>query len=516
MKTPDISNPMKKNMIGQLFMIGISGDTLTREEEKFISENNIGFIILFSRNTKDTTKVKALTKHIHKLGTIKPLIFIDQEGGPVVRFGEKTSTFISHMGLAATGKPEYARFTGKIIGYEMNSMGIDGIFAPVLDVNTEKNNPVIGIRSFSDNKRIVSKFGASFINGLREGGVIPCPKHFPGHGNTSEDSHLTLPVTDISEKELIRTHIHPYKKAFSSGVDAIMTAHVIYSSIDNNPGTFSPLFLKYLLRDNLNFNGVVFSDCLEMSAIKENYSHEEIIEKGVGAGIDIFSVSHSIDFAKKLISSIKNIIKTNSNALLNINKSYERIMKLKEKSAEISYKSNFSLRDHLEMEQKIAARSITVLKKSKGVLPLNPDKDIMIINMRKSGRSTNFSDGKTMMSFKSIIEKKFKHFKIVNPDKITDWGNFKKMVRVSSNVILINYSFGGKEDIESEDFIKKIIGIRKNIILVAAENPYILRNFKEISLKIATFGSRRIQIEALIDLLAGSIKSTGKFPVKLF
>ena len=192
--------PDLKDRVGQLFMIGIKDEFLSAEEREFICSNNIGFIILFSRNYSSKDQLVKLTSEIHDLCDTPPFIFIDQEGGPIVRLGEDGSTMISHMGLAATGKKRNARRAGSIIGKEMRALGIDGVFAPVLDVNSHKENPVIGIRSFSDDPDVVAEYGSEFFQGLKKEKILGCGKHFPGHGHTIKDSHLEIPESAIDDK----------------------------------------------------------------------------------------------------------------------------------------------------------------------------------------------------------------------------------------------------------------------------------------------------------------------------
>lgn len=513
---PDPTRPELSELLGQMFMIGISGESLTPKEERFISDFNIGFVILFSRNTKDPDKVKTLTDSIHRLGRYNPLIFIDQEGGPVVRFGEKASTFISHMGLAATGKRSYSKIAGKIIGMEMRSLGIDGVFAPCLDVNSRKNNPVIGIRSFSDNSEIVAKFGLKFIDGLKRGGVIPCPKHFPGHGDTIEDSHFTLPESKISIENLKNTHIFPFKKAIGRGVKAVMTAHVLYSSIDKNPGTFSHRFLTSILRNELQFKGIIFSDCLEMDAIKEEFTPSEIVSRGINAGIDVFSVSHSPGFARELIEILKKNSENDEDYAERISDSVNRIISLKRSFKKRSGYNKVLLRKNINTERKIARRSLTVVKNIKGIIPLNTSEKLLVINMKKTSRSTDFSVSGETVSLKTIIEKRFEHYEILNiADNFSLSGHWREEIRSAKNCVIINYSSRFKAGNDEKKLVDQILNIRKNIVVVAADSPYILEHFNSVPVMIATYGSRVVQIEALFDILSGACIPKGHFPVKI-
>ena len=289
-----------KEKIGQLFMIGFYGKELPEKVENFIINNNIGFVILFSRNIESGLQVVKLTNKIHSIGKVTPFLYTDQEGGTVVQFKEMAATVISHMGIAATYNKKNARIAGEIIGKEMNALGIDGVFAPVLDVIFEENNPIIGIRSFSDEPDIVINFAKEFLFGLNEEGVTACGKHYPGHGGTTKDSHLEIPETYISSEYFLHYCFKPFAELAKIKIDSIMSSHVLFPNISNAIATFSPYFIDELLRKKTGYNGVVFSDCVEMKAIKDNFSPEEIVKNSINAGIDVMVASHDFDFQKEL------------------------------------------------------------------------------------------------------------------------------------------------------------------------------------------------------------------------
>ena len=176
--------------IGQLFLIGFLGDKLPQPVSEFIHQANIGFIILFARNIKNVNQIVHLTNDIHTCASISPFICTDQEGGTVVQFKELAATVISPMGMTATGDLNCARLAGELIGQEMDALGVDGVLAPVLDVNINEENSIIGIRSFSDDPERVVSFAAKFCEGISGQNIATCGKHYPGHGSTTEDSHL--------------------------------------------------------------------------------------------------------------------------------------------------------------------------------------------------------------------------------------------------------------------------------------------------------------------------------------
>ncbi len=503
---------------GTKFMAGISGKQLTKEEAEFIKKYGIGFIILFSRNLTGPMQTAELTEQIHALNRKNPpFIFIDQEGGPVIRFNESAATVVSHMGIAATGDPFSSYSAGKIIGDELSSMGIDGVFAPVLDVNSEKANPVIGIRSFSDKKRIVAKFGNEFIRGVKESGVIACAKHFPGHGSTREDSHLALPSTALSKNRLIKTHLFPFNAVIKSGVEALMTAHVIYEKFDNKPATFSSEINKKILRDKLKFNGVLFSDCLEMAAISENFNLREIVELSVNAGVDVMSVSHSQGKIETMFEYLSELIKKNSVVKENINTSLMRIARLKKREVNTPDKSFPEARPNIEMERNIAEKSVTLFSDPQNLIPINKDSKIKILVFRGVKRTTNHGSEVDKYPHKKLLGKFFpeSEFEII-PTGYKGESLIPAVTDPAGKVlIVIDHSGGGRIDSERVNLLDDLVKRDMKIIFIAAESPYILGKINPSITKIATYGSRMIQMEAMLKVIFGKIEAKGRLPVKL-
>ncbi|MEN8154664.1 MAG: beta-N-acetylhexosaminidase [Acidobacteriota bacterium] len=510
--------------IGQLFLIGIGGEYLTKDEENFIAENNIGFVILFSRNISSPEQVRSLTDHIHSLGKIRPLIFIDQEGGLVIRLGETGSTVISHMGLAATGEKINGKKAASIIGGEMKSLGIDGVFAPVLDVNSEKNNPVIGIRAFSDIPEIVADYGIEFAEGLREEKIIPCGKHYPGHGYVSSDSHLEIPQSEIDIHYLFKINLHPFKKLFDKNIEAIMSAHVFYPEINDEIGTFSQYFTEELLREELGFEGVVFSDCLEMNAVKDNYTEVEILDKILSGGVDVMSISKSLELQKKLYKLLMNKIKNHEIPEGKIESSLERIIRLKEQympaEEKKETKNDLKLRVRLKEEIILAEKSITMLRNDLKAVPIPKEKSCLIIDLKKRKHSTDFSTGSSDNRLKDIADKYLVNHKILEMGQIgTGTANDKdekilQKLKKFDHVIIFDFSFSPEMQ-EKKGVINKILSIRKDAILVASESPYIIADFPEAKTILLTYGSRDVQMDALFKILTGEKRPKGKLPVNI-
>ncbi|MCR5182663.1 MAG: hypothetical protein K6D56_06535, partial [Clostridia bacterium] len=249
-----------------------------------LSRRGFGGIILFAENAESTGQITRLIDQMQtaNAGSNNPgqlLMGVDQEGGMIYRLSTGTK-FSGNMGLAATGNPENARTAGEIIGKELKAVGFNFDLAPVLDVNNNPSNPVINLRSFSDDPDTVAAFGKAFMEGLHSGGVAASLKHFPGHGNTSTDSHTGFPKIDGTYEELAAAELVPFRACTDSGADAVMTAHIQYPGIETNtytsissgqqvclPATLSKTIITDILRGKMGFEGVVITDAMNMDAI---------------------------------------------------------------------------------------------------------------------------------------------------------------------------------------------------------------------------------------------------------
>lgn len=288
-------------------MVGLPGPALDRTTRSFLKANAIGGVVLFRRNVGDVPTLQTLTADLHAVHPERPiLVAIDQEGGRVSRL---TAPFTQFPPAAVVGKassPHLAYRQGVAMGEELRTVGVDIDFAPVLDVNTNPANPVIGDRSFGDHPRLVSRLGISLAHGLQRAGVVPCGKHFPGHGDTDLDSHFELPVVRRDLGDLERTELFPFRRAIQSGLEALMTAHVVFTALDPaRPATLSRPILTELLRDRLRFRGVVFSDDMEMKAIAGSLGPAEAAIQAIEAGVDCVLFCEKPELAEAAIQGLE-------------------------------------------------------------------------------------------------------------------------------------------------------------------------------------------------------------------
>lgn len=275
--------------VGQLFMIFFTGSEVSPHLKQMIQSCQVGGIILYSiaGNLRNLEQIRELVGQAQGLSQIPLLVSIDQEGGSVVRLPTPATHFPSAMMLGATGSPDLADEMARATAQELLALGINVNFAPVVDVNSNPANPIIGNRAFGSDPVLVSELGLAAIRGYQQSGVIPCPKHFPGHGDTDQDSHLSLPTIHRSLAQLEAIDWIPFRGAIEAGVELIMTAHVRIPALADKPATLSPEIIQTWLRHHLGFGGVIITDSLTMGALAQTYSPPQAAVMAFWAGCDI-------------------------------------------------------------------------------------------------------------------------------------------------------------------------------------------------------------------------------------
>ena len=286
-----------RSTIASPLWVGFEGTSLPAELSRWLAKGRVGGVVLYARNIESPAQVRDLCRAIRSSagrGIPLPLIAVDQEGGRVARFKEPPFTRFPPAracSLFCCRNESVAEAVGAATAAELRAVGIDIDFAPVLDVDSNPRNPVIGDRAFSDNPGAAASMGIAFAKGLLSRGILPVGKHFPGHGDTSADSHKELPVVRAGRETLLRRELFPFRRAARAGIPALMTAHVVYPALDRAlPATLSRKILHDLLRERMRFRGTVFSDALEMKAIADRYGLGEAAVLAVAAGCDVVLV----------------------------------------------------------------------------------------------------------------------------------------------------------------------------------------------------------------------------------
>lgn len=514
--------------VGQMIVAGFQGTEIDEHIKTLIEDYHIGNVILFARNFKNIEQLYKLNMDLQKLALkengIPLFITTDQEGGMVMRITQGGTYFSGNMALSAGGEKEDAYLQGKYCGEELKALGIDMNLAPVLDVNNNPNNPVIGVRSYGEDPNRVADFGEAYVKGLQESGVIATGKHFPGHGDTCVDSHLDLNVVNYDTKRIENVEIVPFIRAIEGGIAAIMSAHIVFSAYEPNglPATLSHSILTGLLREKLGFAGLIMTDCMEMKAIDTYFGTENAAEMSVRAGADMICVSHTLE---KQINSYKNILKSVGNGKISIdriNESFNRIIKFKEKfSAHSFMNSNFkeaekiiSNNKHKEFAKKISENSITIIKND-GMLPLNYKEKVLFISSNPVAL-TGADDTIKKNQIGEHIKNSFPEFSYetinIKPSKV-EIERYKTMSKNYDKVVLCTYNANLNQ--EQVVLAKDIYMSNKKLIVIAMRNPYDINELSFAPGLILTYEYTPLSMESVAELLQEKIEGKGVCPVTL-
>ena len=330
-----IDNMTLQEKIGQLLIVGFDGITLDDNITNLIRNKYIGGVIFFRNNIDSLTGVVNLVnqfKEINRGNKVPLFISVDEEGGVVSRVPQEFKKLPSASYVGSFNSEEICYKEGEIIANELKLMGYNMDYAPVLDILSNSQNTVIGNRAFGEISEVVSNLAVEVMKGIQDNEVIPVVKHFPGHGDTTLDSHYGLPLVEKTLDELKSLEFIPFENAIKNGADAIMISHILLKNVDSeNPATMSKVIVSNILRESMGFKGVVITDDMTMGAITQNYDIGEASVKAIEAGVDIVLVCHGYDNEMKVINSIEEAVASEVISEERINESVYRILYLKDK-----------------------------------------------------------------------------------------------------------------------------------------------------------------------------------------
>lgn len=327
--------------ISQLFMVGFSGIDADEQLLPLIEQYKLTSFILFKKSVASAEGLRSMISHAksraRSLG-LPPLLFAaDEEGGLISPIGDVVGRLPSPMALAAGRSSDRARRAAELVGERIVNLGVDLVLSPVLDVNCEPSNPVIGTRSFGDDPNVVADMGTAVMEGYRSAGLACCAKHFPGHGGTTEDSHKTLPADRSSAAEMSARDLVPFRRAFERKVDAVMTAHVAYPELDAGavrPSTLSREIQTGLLRGEMGFAGALISDSMEMMGLAESMPPEQACLEALRAGVDLF-ICVDPDLALRCLSRLESALAEGKLSMEILDRALARVNALKSATGEL-------------------------------------------------------------------------------------------------------------------------------------------------------------------------------------
>ncbi|MDD3348235.1 MAG: glycoside hydrolase family 3 N-terminal domain-containing protein [Bacilli bacterium] len=512
--------------IGQMLIFSYNGTSLTTDASNAISQYKLGNFIHMGYNVPDGITAGLFTTELQNkiVATTKipGFICIDQEGGRVARLVNGGTRFIGNMAIAATNNPENAYLVGEATGEELRNYGINFDLAPVLDVNNNPNNPVINNRSYSDNAITVSLFGQQMIAGLAESNVMGCAKHFPGHGNTSTDSHTSLPKITSTKEDLYAIELAPFISAIASGIDAIMTTHIIFSAIDKEyPATLSRAVLTDLLRDELGYQGIIVTDGMEMKAIADNYGVAQAAVLAVKAGADMLAYT-TMNNPITAHQAIKEAVINGEISEARINDSVRRILLKKVKYNLFDHYlpsddyQNYDLSAHQALNLAIAQQAVTVhlgdfsgLDQTKTTLILST-KASLTLEPNLSGSDNSFGS----IASKYLRAEGFTKCDYLDISSLTT-ARVTELIQIAEGYQQVVIAIGDATSTQI-NLVNQISSKKDDLLVIGLNLPYDINKYAAtVNHYLCIYEYSPIMVDALKRLLNGEYSPMGKTPIVL-
>ena len=541
--------------VGQLISVGVNATFLNQDSDAFrslkhqIEDNKVGGVILFRGPVYESV---ILVNRMQQLARYPLLVSADLESGAGMRF-EDTVNFPWNMAVGATGNPEYARRQGEITAREARALGVQQIFAPVVDVNNNAANPVINVRSYGENPADVARFAAAFTEGAQNAGAIATAKHFPGHGDTDVDSHRGLPEINVSRERLNTVEFVPFKATVDAGVGAVMVGHIALPQIDATavkplpdnlrskpvdtdqngeiidakaamPATMSPV-IGNILRKDLKFNGMIVTDALSMSGLTIYFTPEEAAVRALEADADMLLKPADVD------ASFRGVLQAVKSARISeqrVEESARRILAakydlglVKERLIPIdSLDRLVSSKDVTALATEIAEHAITLVRDEDKLVPLKPGTRIFNLAV------TNGDDRTTIAKpFTSALKNAGVKVETVVLDERSTPAEMRKAADGAKSADVVIASLYGKVRSGKESSVglpepgrvvlKQLISEKKAIVGISFGNPYLLLNFNGLRTYIVTYGDMPALQQAAARALLGQIDVVGRLPISL-
>lgn len=500
--------------VGQLMIVGLAGKQADKTIREHIGQRFIGGVTLFNRNIQSPQQVAQLTNELQRLAQatkrqIPLFIAVDQEGGWVTRLKKGATILPGNMALGATDSTELAERAGEITAIELSAVGINLNFAPVVDVNNNPNNPVIDRRAFGESPEQVSRLGAAYIRGLQENGLLATAKHFPGHGDTTVDSHTALPTVKHDLDRIRAIELKPFRATIEAGVSAIMTAHIVYSALDaERPATLSRLILTNLLREELGFDGLIITDDMEMKAIDDRYPAGEAAVMAVEAGADIVLTLWTPTKQRAVYAALLAAVKRGRISKGRLDASVRRILKGKrawfdrrfvDPNVATKIVGNSS---HKQLAQTIASRAITIVKNRNRIVPLKLETETDILILHPSRVLFNLFNRRHANSTYVQLPKK--------PDPE---GILPQLTRQADRA---DFVIAGVENHRQAKLIHQLgATTRTPIIAVAFASPYTLPHCRDVHGLLAAYDGHYASVLAAVEVILGKRTAAGKLPIRL-
>jgi beta-N-acetylhexosaminidase len=493
------------------------------DAEQVIERYRPGGVIYFdwSGNLHEPRQITALSTGLQRAAMRQPaavplLIATDQEQGLVGRIGPPATQLPGSMALGAARSDQLAAAAAGVTGDELRAMGIALDLAPVADVNVNPGNPVIGVRSFGSDPALVARLVASQVRAYQRAGVAATAKHFPGHGDTDVDSHTGLPVIHHSRAQLERVDLPPFRAAISSGVAAVMTAHVVVPALDpsGRPATLSRPIVTGLLRQRLGFDGVVITDALEMAGVRQMFGDDRVPVEALKAGVDMLLMPPDGSFGLQYRAVLR-AVRSGAISRARLDQAVYRILRLKDQFGLFAHPMpaagavarEVGAPAHLAVAQRVAERSVTLLRDDAGLLPLAPRRARKVLVTGPSVATATLAGllGERGVAVRSLATGS-------DPGGATV-ARAAVAARGSDLVVAATRNLSAGHGAGQRALVRALAGSGRPLVTVAVGNPYDLAYLPGVRTSLATYSERPASLAALVRVLFGEVRPSGRLPV---
>ncbi len=519
-----------REKIAQMVMVRIRGDYYhsdhwyRKQLMKFLMDDGVGGVITFGGSIHGTYYN---IEQFQKWAKYPLLVAADYERGLGQWMGGGT-LFPSNMAVAATGDPKLAYEQGKITALEARALGVHITFSPVMDINNNPDNPIINFRSYSDNPETVSSFGTEFIKGAQENGLIACAKHFPGHGNTATDSHTSLPTIEGSRSELMNMELSPFHSAIDAGVEMVMTGHIALPGLDESglPASHSSLITHELLQEEMNFEGIIITDGMEMGGLTQSAWAGESAVRAVEAGADILLLPMDVEHT---ITAIMEAVSSGRISEARINESVNKIWQLKAKMGLLDSPSQLPFselekvigkNEHISVAGKIAQKSITIVKDEEKLLPLKPERidslGHLILSLDEDARGYLSTLTRDLKKTQGHVKEIFINNALSELGRQDILNQLEGVDQLLISLVVRIRMDKGIATIDSTHSLLLDALQKKGLpyITVSFGSPY-LPDYNNLNTYICAYGYGSVSVQAVSDVLWGRASGTGILPVDL-
>jgi beta-N-acetylhexosaminidase len=520
---------MLEQAVGQQFLLTFEGrEAPTDQFLEVLRRQHVGGVVLFRhKNMGNLAELRGLTHALQRAaaesGQPPLLIAADQEGGQLMAV-DQTTQFPGNMALGATGSAKLAYKVGRAIGKELSAVGINVDFAPVCDVNSNPRNPVIGTRSFGEYPKLVARMSAALIRGLQSAGVAATAKHFPGHGDTSSDSHRGAPIVGHNAKRIHSIELFPFRAAVNSKVRLVMTAHIVMPALNGGsnelPATLSPRILRDLLRRKMLFKGVVVSDALDMHAMEQGPGYVAETMSAVAAGIDLLLFNHDLSRVEPASSNLVQAARRGLLSADEIRASARRILDLKNwiKRQQQESLAVIGCKEHLQLAQEVARKSVTLVRDTARLLPLRVGADEKIAVAIP--RPQDLTPADTSSYVKPVLADALRRyhprvdeFSFAMSPAAEEIGALSE--RMAKYDVVVLGTINATAHPAQARLVQKLIKQKTRMITVALRMPYDLAAYPAAPTYVCTYSILPPAMEALAEALFGRIPFAGALPVTI-